>query len=460
MGNIRKTNLLMLIPWMEMGGADRFNLSIVEKIDKTAFSITIVCTAPGENRWHGRFEKYAKEIFILPEIRKAEDYADFILDLIKTRSIDAVFLSNSYYGYYLLPLIKCTFPQIAVIDYVHMEEWYWRKGGYARLSGMSESCIDQTLVCNQQSRQVLIDVFSRNAQTVETLYIGVDQNRFDCNNVPYGEIRSEYNIKDDCKVILFPCRIHPQKRPFLMLEIAKDVIQKNKNVCFFVAGDGPQLQELKDKIRRQRLSSWFICPGEITQMEKVYRDSDVTLICSLKEGLSLTAYESCAMGTPVISADVGGQKELIDHTVGRLIPLYQAETEIDSRNYSKEEIQAYSDAILDVLQDQDQYAAMCRNCRNKITSQFSDEIMIRHLEQILLETIASVREAPREPLRPDGITALAKNYLETYLEFEEAVNPQNREENLNLELKRIANSRLGKFLINLILKLKINKLFF
>ena len=54
---------------------------------------------------------------------------------------------------------------------------------------------------------------------------------------------------------------------------------------------------------------------------------------------------------------------------------------------------------------------------------------------------------------------LAKNYLEVYLEFEEASNPRNRGEDVNLELKRIANSRLGRLLIKVIMKLRINKLF-
>ena len=286
---MQKVNLLMLIPWMEMGGSDLFNLSIVEKLDKERYSISIVCTQPGQNRWKDRFEKYVNDIHILPEFLKPEEYAGYVLELMGSRKIDLVFLSNSYYGYHLLPLLKCTYPQVAVVDYVHMEEWYWRGGGYARLSGALEYCLDQTLVCNQQTEKVLVNHFGRTPGTVRTLYIGVDQERFDSKVVSRGEIRGKYNISEDKKVILFPCRIHPQKRPFLMLEIAKRVIRSNENVLFFVAGDGPQFQILKDKIKKEKLEKWFVCPGEISEMEKVYADSDLTLICSLKEGLSLTA---------------------------------------------------------------------------------------------------------------------------------------------------------------------------
>lgn len=455
----RKINLLMIIPWMEMGGADLFNLSIVEKINRDLFSVSIICTYPSKNSWKDRFERSVSDIHILPDFLKPEEYAGYILNLIDLQKTDVVFLSNSYYGYHLLPLLKSHYPHIAVVDYVHMEEWYWRGGGYAKLSGMLECCLDQTLVCNQQTEKVLTSHFGRTPETVKTMYIGVDKLRFDSRVVPRGEIRAKYSIPDYRKLILFPCRIHPQKRPFLMLEIAKRVIQKNENVCFLVAGDGPLRQELIQKIRKAKLDKWFVCPGEISEMEKVYADSDITLICSLKEGLSLTAYESCAMATPVISADVGGQKELIDESVGRLISLYQKETDIDSREYSEKEIDSYVDAILDILSDQSRYEQLCHNCRARIESGFSTEIMIGNLEKVLQDTLQRVRSMPQSERFPSRVNGWAQHYLDTYLAYEEAVNPQNNSQDLNMELKRIANSQFGKFLIAILMKLKINKLF-
>jgi len=457
--HIKKTNILMILPWMEMGGADLFNLSIVEKINQEAFSVSIVCTHPGKNCWKDRFEKYVSDIHVLPETLKPGEYGHYILDLVGRTKTDVVFLSNSYYGYHLLPLLKCTYPQVAVVDYVHMEEWYWRGGGYARLSGRSEYCVDQTLVCNQQTEKVLVNHFGRTPETVKTLYIGVDQNRFDCAVVPKGEIRAKYAIPEGKKVILFPCRIHPQKRPFLMLEIAKRVIQRDENVCFLVAGDGPQRQELLQKIRQAKLDRWFVCPGEIAEMEKVYADSDLTLVCSLKEGLSLTAYESCAMATPVVTADVGGQKELIDETVGRLIPLCQKETDIDSRDFADEEINAYAEAILEILKDQDRYAQLCRNCRERIETGFSTDKMIINLEKVLMDTLEKVRSTSQAERFPGNMLGWAQHYLDTYLAYEQALNPQGSGEDLNLELNRIANSRLGRFAIRVLMKLKINKLF-
>ena len=59
----------------------------------------------------------------------------------------------------------------------------------------------------------------------------------------------------------------------------------------------------------------------------------------------LTSYESLSMGVPVISSDVGGQKELINNDVGRVVKCYQKETDINIFNYEKEEIEQYVNGI-------------------------------------------------------------------------------------------------------------------
>lgn len=450
-------NVLMLIPWMEMGGADKFNLDVARLIDKQKFSLTIVCTMKAENQWRNLFEEQCNDIHVLPDFLKVEEYAEYIRSLILSKKIKVIFLSNSYYGYYIVPWLKVQFPQIAIVDYVHMAEWYWRNGGYARLSGMSGAFLNKTLVCNQATNDVLTNVFERRKETVVTLYIGVDDNKFNPEKIPYGKIREKYGIDNNKKVILFPCRIHPQKRPFLMIEIAKSLIENNKNIVFFVAGDGPQYEEMLEKIKKEKLQDFFVCPGEMSGMEYVYRDSDVTLICSLKEGLSLTAYESCAMMTPVITSDVGGQKELIDETVGKVLPMYQDERDIETRVYKQEEIQIYVDAIKELLKDEKKYFEMCNNCRKKITDRFSTNIMIEKLQE---ELQVAITQAVREnDFMWSEIKGLTENYLETYIELDNSASSLKYGQNMNEELKRIANSKWGKRVIKLMMKLKINRWF-
>ncbi|GEM_PF-235799 len=376
-----KINVMMLIPWMEMGGADLFNLDIVNKIDKEKYEISILTTVTAENTWRQLFEEHVADIFDLTSFLDVENYAEFISYFIKSREIDVVFLSNSYYGYYLMPWIRKEFMDVAILDYVHMEEWYWRNGGYARTSGVVGGILEKTYVCNERTRQVLINQFNRNSDSIETLYIGVDKDKFDRSKIEKGIAKAELGIDEERPVILFPCRIHPQKRPFLMVEIAKELKTKINNIVVVVVGDGPQLDELKQKVQEYSLEKTIYFAGRKADMRSYYRDSDITLICSIKEGLALTAYESLSMGVPVVSSNVGGQKELIDEKVGAILPLMQKEaSDFDIRNFDKKEINQYVTAIEKLLEDKGKYEEISLNCRKRIIERFSSDIMIDKLQ--------------------------------------------------------------------------------
>ena len=378
-----KLHVMMLLPWMEMGGADLFNLDVCRKIDKSRFEVSILTTVPGEQSWRQRFEEYVTDIFDLPSFLEPKDFPEFISYFIQSREVDVLFLSNSYDGYYMVPWLRSQFPNLAIIDYVHMEEWYWRNGGYARTSGAMGEVLEKTYVCNERTRRVLIRDFGRRPESVETLYIGVDQEQYDASKVESGLARKELGIGEDRPIVLFPCRIHPQKRPFLMLEIAKEARKRQPEIAFVVVGDGPQLEEVKAAVQRDGLEGTVYLAGRRKEMRPYYQDSTMTLICSLKEGLALTAYESLAMGKPVVTSDVGGQAELIDGTVGRVLPLLQSEAEeLDSRKFLEGEVRQYADAIAELLEDTDAYERMCAACRRKIEEGFSSQIMIRKLEQI------------------------------------------------------------------------------
>lgn len=379
-----KINVLMLLPWMVMGGADLFNLDVCARLDKARFEVGIITTQPGENSWQQRFAEHVTDIFNLPEFLDMENWAEFISYYIKSREVDVLFLSNSYYGYYLVPWLRKEFPDLAIIDYVHMEEWYWRAGGYARTSGVMGDILEKTYVCNERTRKVLINDFGRQPESVETLYIGVDQDKYDADKVVAGKAKAELGIAEDRPMILFPCRVHPQKRPFLMLEIAKEVKKKLPDIAFAVVGDGPQLEEMKSTAKQNGLSDTVYFAGRQSEMRPWYKDAALTLICSLKEGLALTAYESLAMSTPVVTSDVGGQAELINETVGRVVPLLQSEEgDLDKREFSQEEISLYVGAIIDLLKDKESYTKVCAACRKRIEEGFSTQIMIQKLERIL-----------------------------------------------------------------------------
>lgn len=385
-----KIHVLCLFPWLNMGGADKFNLDLLEGLDKNRYEISIITTTKSENNWIQRFRKVTPEIFNLPNFLSPDNYPEFIDYIIKSREIDLIFQSNSLDGYYLLPWIRQRHPEVAIVDYVHMEEWYWRNGGYSRDSSIFQNVIEHTYICNNASRNVMIQHMGKKPELVDTVHIGIDETYFNPDRIKAGILYKELNIDQSRPIVLFICRLNPQKRPFLMLKIADRVRQQIEDVAFVVIGDGPQGEEMQEKVESMNLDGTVYFLGAKDEVRPYYRDSKVTLVCSMKEGLSLTAYESCAMGVPVITADVGGQSDLIDETVGALIPCLQdEEKDFDSREFPQAEIKAYVDTIIEILTNDEKWKKLSKNCRKRIEESFTINNMICKMDTEIQRIVKS-----------------------------------------------------------------------
>lgn len=378
----KKISVAFLIPWLEMGGADKFNFDLIEGLDSDAFEIGIITTEKAKNEWIQKARALTADVFNLPNFVDPKDYAEFVTYYIKSRKVNVLFVSNSYHGYYMIPWLRENFPELAIVDYIHMEEWYWRNGGYARASGALQAISERTYVCNNATRRVMMDIYHMPQEQVETVHIGVDADQFDRNLIRPGMLYQELELDSQRPVVLFICRLHPQKRPFLMLEVAKVVKKRVPDVAFVVVGDGEQKEQLKNAVEKADLQDTVLFVGARKEVRPYYRDAKITLITSLKEGLALTAYESCAMGVPVISADVGGQSDLIDDEVGRLIPCMQdEESEIHKKNFKKQEIYAYADAIVEILTNEEKWNTLSQNCRKRILEGFTIDAMVEYFDK-------------------------------------------------------------------------------
>lgn len=398
-------NLLFIFPWMTLGGADKFNLNLLEKLYKDGYNITIITTDASRYVWRQKFEECASEIFDLTTFLDRKDWPAFISYLVKSRNVNLIFQSNSLYGYYLIPWLKINFPEIPIIDYIHMEEWYWRDGGYPRDSIAIEKYIDYTYTCSKHLINVMKKDMNKQKDNIDVVYIGTEQDKFDPQKVKSSDNILLNKISDKKKVI-FPCRIAQQKRPYLMIEILKKLLTKRKDIAFVVVGDGKLLKGVKNKANEYGINDNIVFIPSQSDIREYYKIADVTLICSMIEGLSLTAYESLSMGVPVITSDVGGQKELVSNDCGRIVKLYQnPNKDIDNYKYSEEEINAYVDAIIEIIDNPE----VKNNCRKRILDFFTVNKMQEKMEKIISDTIKNGTKVKYDDIKDDY--NLAERYL-------------------------------------------------
>lgn len=373
-----KVNILMIIPWMIMGGADKFNLDLIKGLDKEKFDITIISTEPAVNTYYQDFSQHAT-IYDLSTFLDQKYWVAFINYIIEKNNINVLMNTNSEIGYIMLPYLKAKHPEVPIIDYIHMEEWYNRNGGYSRDSSSVASVIDKTLTCNKKSEEILANHFGRNPKELKTVYIGVNEDEFNPKDYDKADQRNKFGV-DKKYVIGFICRITEQKRPFLLLQVIKELKKQRDDFVFLVAGKGNLFEKVKSKSKSLGIIENIKFIGEISHTQEFYSACDLTFNCSIKEGLALTAYESLSMGVPVISSDVGGQKELINEDVGIIVPCMQKEEDILDFDYSEEEIKLYVDGVNKIL---DNLASYKKKCRDRILSGFTISQMVKNMTDII-----------------------------------------------------------------------------
>lgn len=359
-----KKKILFILPWTVLGGADLFNLELIKGLDKEKFDPIVITTLPSTNDLRNEFTSVVSEYYDLTTFLDTSDYLGFVDYIIDSRKVDSIYVSNSKIGYYMLPFIKNKYSNIKIVDYIHSIDPKDLQGGFGRCSKDVDDYIDKTYCCNNFTKKELKEKF--NKENVETLYIGTDEKRFDKTKFNKEELKQKYNIPSNKKIITFIARLSEEKRPELFVKISKKLLETRNDVHFVIAGDGNLYKKVRSSINKN-----FTMLGSINTPEEIYAISDITVNCSSLEGLALTSYESLAMEVPVVSTSVGGQKELIDDTVGGIV-------EFNPKNETKE-IKDYVDKINNVL---DNLEILSKNCRKKILEGFTLNHIITQFNKI------------------------------------------------------------------------------
>lgn len=84
-------HLLCIYPWLNLGGADKFNLDMIICLHAFGWHITIVTTLPAEHTWRAAFEPYTETIIDLAQYPPEEQPAR-LLHIAQSQPFDCVLI--------------------------------------------------------------------------------------------------------------------------------------------------------------------------------------------------------------------------------------------------------------------------------------------------------------------------------------------------------------------------------
>jgi glycosyltransferase involved in cell wall biosynthesis len=130
-------------------------------------------------------------------------------------------------------------------------------------------------------------------------------------------MRSAHDIPPDSPVVGSIMRFSEEKRPQLLIDVARILHRSDPRLRFLVFGDGPMLQHMRTYAASCGLSDVLKLPGLTTNAWVALAAMDVFVLTSRMEGLPNVLIEAQASGLPVVCTGVGGMEEtFIDGETG------------------------------------------------------------------------------------------------------------------------------------------------
>jgi glycosyltransferase involved in cell wall biosynthesis len=144
---------------------------------------------------------------------------------------------------------------------------------------------------------------------------GLDPNLFTSQR-SRGEVRQQFSIPKDALVVGMAARRRPEKNFELFFQVAERITGLYPEVWFLQVGDAAPTFESYGKWveqRRRELThpNRVILGGHCEDMGSWYRDINLLMITSDREGLPNVLIEAMTIGLPAVTTEVGDNRELL-----------------------------------------------------------------------------------------------------------------------------------------------------
>lgn len=283
------SSLFFFFPFQHVGGAEKVHADVVSCFAEQKPWVFFTKRSRN-NRFRQLFPPQAGLFNFWPLLKYGYPLSVGIMaGFVNRHQKPVVFGSNSLFYYLLLPYLK---PEVVKIDLLHAFG-----GKTDQFSLPVVELLDHRVVINGKTRDDLQGQYAENQVNPQLIdRVVLIENRV---SVP-----QEYpeKIASDVITVLFVGRGAPEKRVHLVGKAATLCREKKIPTRFVLVGD---LGEALNACDHENC----LVQGEITdpcRLAELYRQADILVITSEREGFPLVIMEAMAQGVVPVSTDVGG----------------------------------------------------------------------------------------------------------------------------------------------------------
>ena len=333
-------------------------LAIIQRCQEQGWRNYLVWSRMPENlALVGPFRKAGCEIILQPRSRRNFDVASIWLTykLLRRLKCDIFHCYNDHTS----PLIGAALAGVPVRIWskLAMSPYYEKgvspRGLHRLMPGIRVTCFcaHRIIAISEKVRQELIESGGPSKQ-IDTVYVPVDYHRF--ANAAKGNIRQELCFDQSHIIITSVGHAVPVKGWDVTIKAFVQVHKQIPNARMILVGDRTSLEyynQLTGLVKQYEMEENIKFTGKRDDIPEILKASDIFILPSRSEGLSLALIEAMAAGLPCVAARVGGIPEVINHRENGLL-------------FERESVEELTGHLVRLIED--------RSLRTKIASQASN----------------------------------------------------------------------------------------
>lgn len=311
-----KKKILFLINTLRDGGAEKILVDIVNHLDPDKYDIEVRLIYT-RGVYFDRLNRNIKLSFIagkpgtfwatqvarlLPRLSSEFLHRLFIRD---TYDIEVAFLEG-----YATKIVAGAPKGTRKIAWVHCDvmKTEWINGVYKTDAGFSNCYrkIDETICVSESVKEAFIERFG------EVTKLTVKYNPVDDRKI--RELSCEEILlqpQKDVVTLISIGRMTPPKKFIRLLTAVNNLLKQGYKIELWLLGEGEQRKELEAFVQEQGIQDAVTFTGYLKNPYPYLRQADLYVCSSIYEGFSTAATEALVLGTPVLTTDVSGMREML-----------------------------------------------------------------------------------------------------------------------------------------------------
>lgn len=370
MGSRRRvTRVLMILDSFSFGGAENL-IAELGSHAPDSLQLSVASLAPasqGRNAMLGRLTDAGLEPTYL-SVNRLADPRGFV-NLVRTLRRSPVDVVHAQLGYaaIVVPLaaLLARKPAVATLHLSPQPRLRRREWIKERLSVRIPARFGRVVFVSQH----VYDEFARRhgpaRPTWRVIPNGVDLDRF--------RIRPRTD-RVASPVWAVVAALRPDKNHIDLVRAWSRVVAAFPEATLLIVGDGPSRDDIEREVAVHQLQSSVRLLGRREDVAEILGSVDGVVSASVDEALPTALIEAAACGLPVVAADAGGTREIVeDGVTGRLVPL--------------RDVPALADALLATIADPATAAAYGAAGRAAVEAKYSFPRWVENLETLYAELL-------------------------------------------------------------------------